>query len=93
MNTGIFILTPISKLNDLMDIYNRPSTALYHPHNYEDNKKDIPTLHAWSLGPFLLGHPLGRVVIFPGKYVYFPDGGKYWEIPGNMGNTGKYREI
>ena len=34
-----------------------------------------------------------RVVIFPGKYAYFPDVGKYWEIPGNMGNTGKYREI
>ena len=33
------------------------------------------------------------VVIFPGKYVYFLDGGKYWEIPGNMGNTGKYQEI
>ena len=31
-----------------------------------------------------------RIVIFPGKYAYFPDGGKYWEIPGN---TGKYREI
>ena len=32
-----------------------------------------------------------RVAIFPGKYAYFPDGGKYWEIPGNMGNTGKYK--
>ena len=32
-----------------------------------------------------------RVVIFPGKYVYFPDCEKYWEIPGNMGNTGEYK--
>ena len=32
-----------------------------------------------------------RVVIFRGKYVYFPDGRKYWEIPGNMGKSGKYK--
>ena len=33
-----------------------------------------------------------RVVIFPGNMLiaYLPDGGKYWEIPGNMGNTRKY---
>ena len=29
-----------------------------------------------------------EVVIFPRKYVYFPDGRKYWETPGN---TGKYK--